>query len=467
MQVADIWTKSLFPGIIDYVIILVYLMVMFMVAANIKNRKILHNPVYRYYVWGLFASVLGAVAMGMIYTLYYREGGDTTAYYRSSEALVNLLFRNPAGYFRILLGDQTPEALSLFSRETGYPMYWGKSSSFAVVRFTSLITLFGFKNYFTTTILFAWFFYGGYWKLYLLVTRLYPDYARSFAFGILFFPSVLFWGSGISKDAMALAATGWFVYAVYMIAVEKRHLLANGFVAVLTTYLILSVKAYIFVALLPAAFVWLAWNYIKRIDNPVVRTAAMPVSAALFLAAGLGILSAFSGLLGEYGSIDSIIRKAIITYEDHTRSVQYGYNFYSLGTFDGTRWNFFSKAPAAIMAGLFRPYLWEVRNPVMLLAALENTAFIIIVIIVLWRTGPIKMVKIAFDEPLVIFSLTFAIVFAFAVGISTANFGALVRLKIPLIPFIAVGLFTLYNRSLELKEEKAADTKKGMVFSDA
>jgi hypothetical protein len=465
MQVADIWTKSLFPGITDYVIISVYLMIMFMVAAGIKNRNILHNSVYRFYVWGLFASVFGAVAMGLIYTLYYKGGGDTTAYYRSSEAMVNLLFRDPTGYFRILFGDESREAMSLFTRETGHPMYQGKSSSFAVVRFTSIFTLFGFKNYFTTTILFAWFFYGGYWKLYLLATHLYPRFAKSFAFGILFFPSVIFWGSGISKDTMALAATGWFVYAAYMMAMEKKDITKNTIITVLATYLILSVKAYIFVALIPGVFIWLAWSYIRKIENPVARAAAMPVTAALFLGAGFGLLNLFGGMLGEYGSLDGIINKAIITYEDHIRSEQYGYNYYSLGTFDGTRWDFFSKAPAAIMAGLFRPYLWEVRNPVMLLAALENTAFIIIVLVILWRTGPIKMIKIAFDEPLVIFSLTFAIVFAFAVGISTANFGALVRLKIPLIPFMAVGLFILYNRSLELKADREAMEEKKLVIT--
>jgi hypothetical protein len=164
------------------------------------------------------------------------------------------------------------------------------------------------------------------------------------------------------------------------------------------------------------------------------------------------LLSLFSPLLGEYGSLDSIIRKAIITYEDHTRAVEYGENFYTLGSFDGTPLNFFSKAPAAIMAGLFRPFLWDVRNPVMLLAALENTAFIILVFVILWRTGLVKVWKIAFDEPLVIFSLSFAIAFAFAVGIATANFGALVRLKIPLLPFLSVGLFTLVNKALEMKK---------------
>lgn len=454
MPIADIWSKSLFPTLVDYIVISVYLIIMFLMANYIKNRHIDQNPVYKYYVWGLFAKVLGAVSMGLIYTLYYKQGGDTTAYYRSSEALINLFFQNPGPFFRIMLGEMNNELYSFFTSYTGYPSYWGKFSSFAVVRAAAPFTIFGLKNYFSATILFSWFFYIGYWKLFLLVTRLYPKYHKAFAFSILFFPSVLFWGSGISKDAIALSMTGWFVYALFFLLVEKKNLFNNTLALIFTTFVLLSVKAYIFVALVPGGFIYLAWSYLKKIRNPVFRLIASPLALGSFLGLGLGVLILFSPMLGDYGSIDGIIHKAIVTYEDHSRALQYGDNYYSLGSFDGTRWDFFSKAPKAIIAGLFRPYLWEARNPVMVLAGLENLGFLILVLIIFWRTGPIKTIKLTLEEPLIIFSLSFAITFAFAVGIATANFGALVRLKIPLIPFFSVGLFTLFNKAMEFKKAK-------------
>jgi hypothetical protein len=246
-----------------------------------------------------------------------------------------------------------------------------------------------------------------------------------------------------------------------MATVEKSNITKNLIMVALAAYLIIYVKPYVFVAIIPAFFIFLAWRSIKTIENPVLRFALLPLSIFAFLAAGFGLLNLFSEFLGDYGSLEGIIQKAIITYEDHIRAEQYGYNFYSLGEFDGTLWNFFSKAPAAIAAGLFRPYIWEIRNPVMLLAALENTAFMLLVLVILWKTGPIKMIKIIFDEPLVVFSLTFAVIFAFAVGISTANFGALVRLKIPLLPFITMGLFILYHKAREIK---GISTKSGEFY---
>ena len=149
MHVADIWSNNLLPSLADYIVIGVYLIIMFLLAGNIKNRKIDQNPVYKFYTWGLFAHVAGAIAMGLIYTLYYKDGGDTTAYYRSSEAMVNLLFQNPRDYFRLLFGNETREVYSAFNQQTGFPGYFGKTSSFMVVRIASITTLLSFKYFFT------------------------------------------------------------------------------------------------------------------------------------------------------------------------------------------------------------------------------------------------------------------------------------------------------------------------------
>jgi len=43
------------------------------------------------------------------------------------------------------------------------------------------------------------------------------------------------------------------------------------------------------------------------------------------------------------------------------------------------------------------------------------------------------------------FCITFAVLFAFMIGLTTPNFGALVRFKIPLIPFFAAWLVIMRN----------------------
>lgn len=461
---SNIWTKPLFPSLADYVIISAYLILIFIWAYHIQQKHRDENPAYEWYVRALFAKVAGAIALCLVYTLHYGRQ-DTLGFYISSEAMVNVLSQNPAGYFRILFGDIGPEAMSAFNSTTGYPWYRGDAPAFMVVRLTSIFTLLGFKNYFTTSILFASFFFRGYWKLFLLLNKLFPAYRREFGFAVFFFPSVLFWGSGILKDTVTLSMTGWFVYSVYHAFLLKERRFKNIIAMLISGYFIMTIKPYIIVALIPGALIWVAWSYIRKQENPILRFIMAPITSFIFLGLGVLILSVFSSSLGTYGSLEGIISKAYITYDDHTRAAAYGTNFYDLGEMDGTLGSMLSKAPLAIFTGLFRPLPWEARNVFMGLAALENISFLIFVLVIFWRTGFVKTFKIAFDEPLVVFSLSFALFFAFGVGISTGNFGALVRLKIPMLPFLAAGLFTLYNRSMELKKQSRTETGKSLLVA--
>jgi hypothetical protein len=118
---------------------------------------------------------------------------------------------------------------------------------------------------------------------------------------------------------------------------------------------------------------------------------------------------------------------------------------YSLGELDGTFGSMFSKAPQAINVALYRPYLWEVRNPLMLISALESFAILMFTVYVLFvqRHVFFKMML----DPNVIFCLVFCLTFAFAVGISTYNFGTLSRYRIPMLPFYVMALVLMFNYS--------------------
>ena len=138
----------------DFILLPFYLLLIYIIASWIKNKHIEKSPEYKYYVWGLFAKIFGGIGVCLIYTLYY-DGGDTTAYIRSSIALGNLLFKEPAGFFSILTGNLTTENWSLFDYTTGWPSYYRRQDvkSFSVVRFVSIFSILGFKSFIFTTIL--------------------------------------------------------------------------------------------------------------------------------------------------------------------------------------------------------------------------------------------------------------------------------------------------------------------------
>jgi hypothetical protein len=173
------------------------------------------------------------------------------------------------------------------------------------------------------------------------------------------------------------------------------------------------------------------------------------LAPVLIVVLGLGFVllsGSLSSSLGAYGNVDSSIKQAQVIQQDLTRSEQYGDNFYDIGKFDASPTGLLSKAPIAIVSGLFRPFLWEARNPFVILAALEATFLMFLLLYCLVKLSPVKFFSNIFSDPMLIFALSFTLLFAFGIGLATANFGALVRYKIPMLPFFLSGLFILLDK---------------------
>ena len=126
---------------------------------------------------------------------------------------------------------------------------------------------------------------------------------------------------------------------------------------------------------------------------------------------------------------------------------------YTLGELDGSWQSMLKLAPQAINISLFRPYLWEVINPLMFLSAIESFILLLLTIYVVWRVRWRLFAQL--EKPDVLFCIIFALIFAFAVGVSTFNFGTLSRYKIPLMPYylLALGMIHFYFK----KERKLAE----------
>ena len=141
-------------------------------------------------------------------------------------------------------------------------------------------------------------------------------------------------------------------------------------------------------------------------------------------------------------------------YGDGTFIKQGQGSSYTLGDFDPTILGILSKFPAAVNVTLFRPYLWEIRNPVMAISALESAFVFGITIFILFGLGFKNLYLVLKNDPFLTMSLIFSIFFAFSVGFTSYNFGALVRYKIPCIPFYLITLFVLSHEIKKLKYYK-------------
>lgn len=92
---------------------------------------------------------------------------------------------------------------------------------------------------------------------------------------------------------------------------------------------------------------------------------------------------------------------------------------------------------------MFRPDLTECKNFVMYLAGLENTFLLFMFLLILWRSRIALFPALVIKNPLVLMCVVFVLTYGFITGITTPNFGALVRFKIPLIPFFVAPMYIM------------------------
>jgi hypothetical protein len=209
----------------------------------------------------------------------------------------------------------------------------------------------------------------------------------------------------------------------------------------ISSYLLIAIKPYIFFALVPGSVIWLSNERLVNVKNKILRTVAAPLFIATGIGLGVLILGQMSSTLGVY-SIDNVLNKAVESNMDQ-KADYYGGNSFDIGDFDASFSGVISKAHLAITAALFRPFLWEAKNPVMLLSGLENTYILLLSLLLLFKLKFVNFFVLIGETPLLLFSMLFALFFAFSVGLATSNFGSLVRLKIPCIPFYVSSLFVL------------------------
>ncbi len=451
----------------EWVMLGIYMLIIMIISFFIQVNNIRKNKIYKYYSIAVLAKLLSAVAFCLIY-IYYYKGGDTVSYYESSRALVNMGLKNPTNFFQEIINSPSIKNYLLFDRVTGYPwpyMYFDSQAWF-VAKMLSPFLLVSFKSYLISTVLLSWVSFFGTWSLFKMLCRYYPGMEGRMAFCMLFIPSVLFWGSGILKDTFTYSAVCWFIIGLDGVFISKIKRGKNLVVLFLAGYVLLSIKPYILISLLPGAVVWILYTRISKLNSKFLKYAAIPMIYLFSFTAGYGALSLLGDSLGKF-SIARMLETASISQKDLRQDYYHGSSF-DIGEFEPTVGGMLGKAPAAITVGLFRPFIWESRNVVMLASGLENLIYLLMSLRVVAGlfSDRKKFVNTLLEHPFLIFLISYSILFSLLVGLSTSNFGALVRFKIPFLPSFVCAIlllnYFLWFRSPVKERKKSGLDKKSL-----
>jgi len=404
-------------------------------------RPYLTNETTRkYFLPALTVKIAGAICLGLIYQFYY-SGGDTYNFHtHGSRHLWEAFMDSPEKGIKLFFTDGSD--LRGIYKYSSRILFLRDPSSFFVIRIAALFDLFTYSSYAATAVLFAVFSFIGSWMFFLTFYKQYPRAHFGIAIASFFVPSVFFWGSGLLKDTIVTGALGIATYLLYVLFIEKKFSVFKGLGLLAALYVIFMVKIFVLQAFLPAAIIWIVSFNVGSIKSVFLKLMLVPLSVALVLVSGYFTVTKIGEDNQKY-SVANIARTAQITaYDIRYWTGRDAGSGYSLGELDGTFQSMIALTPQAVNVSLFRPYLWEVKNPLMLISALESLALLLLTIFLV-GTSPGYFFK-ALGNPNVLFCATFSLTFAFAVGVSTFNFGTLARYKIPLLPFYAIGLVLIY-----------------------
>ncbi len=410
-------------------------------------RPLVTDSVTRQYFYpALILRLIGAIMLGVIYQFYY-HGGDTFNFHsHGSRHLWSALIDSPVSGIKLFFANgEIPEGTFAYASK----IYFIRDpASYTVIQIATFFDLLTFSTYSATALLFAVFSFIGAWMFFLTFYRLYPGLHRQFAIASFFIPSVFFWGSGILKDTIVIACLGCATYFIYELFIMRRFSISRPIFLFMTLFIIYGVKKFVLQAFLPAVLVWIMAENFSLTRSVVLKIMLMP-----FLVAIMTVSAYFAVVkVGENDKKYSLTRIAetarVTAYDIRYWTGRDAGSGYSLGELDGTFGSILRLSPAAINVALYRPYLWEVRNPLMAIAAIESVCLLVATFLILYKVK-FKLFR-SLTNPDVLFCLIFSLTYALAVGVSTFNFGSLARYKIPLMPFFVVALVIMYHEGKKL-----------------
>jgi len=382
----------------------------------------------------------------------YYAGGDMLDYQRYGGEIARVL--------EIDFGTMAIENLKLVFQMTNalpvdtFPVGTSSGTMCAVAGFL-LFFLGGSLYAACMTITVAAFF--GNLALYDVFRDNFPEaMRRRLLIGTMLVPSVIFWSSGLLKESIAIGGTGWMLYAVHR-ALEGR-VFRGSVIFLLGGVLVWITKPYVLFPFILAAAVWVYWEKSIRTSG-AQRLVVRPLYFELAAAVAVGAIAILGAAFPMF-AVDHIAEETA-NYQEIGQTVVGG-SSYAMG--DPTQRSIFGQlafAPVALVSSLFRPFLFEVKNILMFISALEMTALLVVFVRTVWTRSWRATYEEIRESPLLMFSTVFTILFGVAVGLATTNLGTLARYRMPLLPFyVPLVLVLSAPRALAREDEEEDDEER-------
>lgn len=430
----------------DYLLLIPYILVFFLIARRIAKK---HAETSRELYWLLISwwiKIIACILYAWMIVYYYRYG-DPLGYKDRSDALMFAILKDPENIKYLFLSAESFAGYLFSLGYSNLPYYsdlgYYNDPVFTVSKVGCIAAFLSFNRFLIISFVFTNIAYYGFILIYTTSKKIVQGYNKQLAIACLFIPSCVYWSSGFAKEPLCIIALGFIFSSMIKLFSQKEIRITTIFTLIFFSYLLLTVKDYIFYSFLVAFIFWKLYNAIASIMSKGLLIKIWTVLFFLMIAGGS---IAVSGVIMDIisNNLGSIITSNIDMYELMASSNRG--SLIEVKDIDVTSLQGILRfIPQALVNVFFRPFPWEIANVLMVFTVLENLFFIYLLFKVFLQSRLFTK-HLFINKNYQVFTLLFTITMAFVVGISTFNMGSMVRYKMPYLPFFASFLLIINKK---------------------
>lgn len=381
--------------------------------------------------------VVSAFAQVLLVLYYFPGGGDMLSYFANGVEVADVL---RSDFIRF-----APELLKAFLQEPNFlPVpVTGAGSTMSMSAAASFILFLTGNSLYAAVALVSVASYVSQVLIFHGLRSSFPEAQHTLVLaGCTLLPSAVFWSSALFKEPLVMSALGPLVLGLSWLA-QRRRTFGAVFLLLPSVTLMAVIKPYVLMALSLAAAAFYLITRLKARGDIALKPFAV-VTAAVLAVGGLVLGSRFFIQSDAGGSTAATLAaQRRIGYD-----IEGGSNYYldqapSSGVAERSMAQELALAPLALFTAFFRPFIFEARNSVQFVNALEASYILFLFIQVLRVRGWSASVGAILRSPALVFCLVFAFALALGTGLASSNMGTLSRYRAPMMPFFFTLLLVL------------------------
>ena len=392
------------------------------------------SEIHRYFLPAVAIKILAGIILGLVY-MYHYQGGDTWNYFEEARKIIHYSRDHPSSMWGLFFGNISDQNISQIFQFSAQPR------AFFFAKIVAIFYLATGGNYWLISVYYSLISAVACFYLAEKLLFHFPQCRLAIVAAVLFFPSFIFWSSGLIKESIAVAAI-CFLAAETLTYLRTKKIpgLAHIFLLLLAIVLIWKLKYFYAAVLVPILLTLLVLFWLsKGLWNDWSSGKTVGLFSSIFLTLLLLVSQLHYNLQPEH-----IIAVVYDNYKAGIATSEVGKTL-RFNDLRPTLSSFIIHVPEALFGGLFRPNIWDWKTGLQNVMVAENFLLILLFFISLIATL-LRRPKIT---PLFWASALYVILLSVFLAFSSPNFGTLSRYKVgfePFFIFIVLALNPLVSR---------------------